>query len=74
MKYRGYTARFEHDADDDVLVGRVDGIRDVVSFVAPMLPELEREFHISVDVYLSHCAPMGLTPEIPSAEPRRAAS
>jgi len=45
-----------------------------VTCVAPTLAELEREFHISVDVYLSYCAEQGLQPGVPYDEPRRAAS
>ena len=74
MIYRGYRARFERDEHDDVLHGRVDGIRDVVTFVAPTMVDLEHEFHISVDEYLSYCAEKGLQPERPCQEPRRAAS
>ena len=74
MKYRGYTARFEHDAHDNVLHGRVDGIRDVVTFVAPTLAELEHEFHVSVDEYLSFCEEQGMEPERPQEALRRVAS
>ena len=65
-EYRGYHGRYEFDAEDAVLHGRVEGIRYVVTFVAPTLPELERELRISVDVYLSYCLERGLTPGIPA--------
>jgi len=74
MNYRGYTARYEFDARDNVLHGRVEGIRDIVTFVAPNVAELEHEFHVSVDEYLSYCAEKGLQPERPREERRRAVS
>jgi predicted HicB family RNase H-like nuclease len=74
MNYRGYTARYELDAHDQVLHGRVDGIRDIVTFVATNVVELEHEFHVSVDEYLSYCAEKGLRPEKPQGERRRTIS
>jgi predicted HicB family RNase H-like nuclease len=74
MNYRGYTARYEFDAHDGVLHGRVDGIRDIVTFVASDVAELEHEFHVSVDEYLSYCAEKGLRPDQPQEERRRAVS
>jgi predicted HicB family RNase H-like nuclease len=74
MIYRGYSARYEFDAQDGVLHGRVDGIRDIVTFVAPSVAELEHEFRVSVDEYLSYCAEKGLQPERPREERQRAVS
>ena len=65
MTYKGYTAAFEYEPRERVFHGRVQGIRDIVTFEAPTLPELEREFRISVDVYLECCAEDGLTPNPP---------
>lgn len=65
MIYRGYTAWYEHDTHDDVLHGRIAGIHDVITFVAPTLETLEHEFHVSVDDYLCFCAEDGLQPDPP---------
>ena len=74
MEYKGYTARYEVDDEDGVLHGRVDGIRDVVTFESETLEGLEREFRISVDVYLEFCADGGREPNRPRADLRRASS
>ena len=74
MGYKGYTAVFQYEPEERVYHGRVQGIRDIVTFEAPTLPELEREFRISVDTYLECCAEDGLTPETPVPERKRAAS
>ena len=65
MIYKGYIAWYEHDADDDVLHGRIAGIHDLITFVAPTLGELEHEFHFSVDDYISFCAENGREPDTP---------
>ena len=72
MNYKGYTAHVEVDDEDGVVHGWVDGIRDVVTFEADDLADLEREFRISVDDYIKLCARNGVTPETPHVERRRA--
>lgn len=74
MRYKGYTGRYEVDPDEGVLHGRVDGIKDIVTFVADNLEDLEREFRISVDDYLAWCAEDGVEPNGPYSEPKRIAS
>lgn len=65
MEYKGYTARVEFDQDARVLFGEVEGLRDVVTFEATDVKDLEREFHASVDDYLAMCAERGEEPEKP---------
>lgn len=65
MIHKGYIAWYEHDADDDVLHGRIAGIHDMITFVAPTREEMEREFRVAVDDYLSFCAEEGREPEAP---------
>lgn len=74
MRYKGYTGSYVVDPDEGVLHGHVDGIEDIVTFVADNIEELEREFRISVDDYLEFCAEDGVEPNRPYAEPTRAAS
>jgi predicted HicB family RNase H-like nuclease len=69
VRYRGYTARYEFDATDRVFHGRVAGIRDIVTFVADRLEDLEREFQISVDDYLAWCEEDGSDPDRPAENP-----
>ena len=74
VSYKGYGAVLEIDEEDGVLHGHVDGITDIVSFVADSLEDLEREFRTSVDVYLEVCAEQSREPDRPRADPRRASS
>jgi predicted HicB family RNase H-like nuclease len=64
-RYKGYTARVDYDPEEEMLVGRVAHIRDVVTFYARDLETLEREFHTSVDEYISFCREQGGEPERP---------
>jgi predicted HicB family RNase H-like nuclease len=74
MKYKGYTATVEYDEEDGVFIGEVVGILDVITFEADRPEDLEKEFHVSVDVYLEYCDEKGVPPELPREERRRAVS
>lgn len=63
MNYKGYTARVEFDSGDDLFVGRVAGINDVVGFHADNVQALKVAFHEAVDDYLATCEKAGKTPE-----------
>lgn len=65
MEYKGYTARVEFDADAGVLFGEVEGLRDVVTFEATNVRELDKAFHESVDDYLNMCVERGEEPDKP---------
>jgi predicted HicB family RNase H-like nuclease len=68
LEYKGYRGRYDLDRVEGVLHGRVDGIRDIVTFVADTEDELEREFRISVDDYLEWCAEDGVEPNRPASQ------
>ena len=63
MKYKGYEAIVDFDKADRILHGRVPGTRDVISFEADSVDEIERAFHEAVDDYLEHCAETGREPD-----------
>jgi predicted HicB family RNase H-like nuclease len=63
MTYKGQTARIEFDARDNVLVGRLVGITDVVSFHAESVAELRAAFEEAVDDYLDTCRRIGKAPQ-----------
>ncbi|HHD57360.1 MAG TPA: type II toxin-antitoxin system HicB family antitoxin [Desulfobulbaceae bacterium] len=62
MSYKGYFAGIEFDAEDRIFVGRVIGIRDVISFHGESVTELETAFHEAVDDYLTACKELGQKP------------
>jgi predicted HicB family RNase H-like nuclease len=67
LEYRGYTARVTFDARDDIFVGRVLGVRDIISFHADTVADLHKEFQVSIDDYLANCEEMGVTPDRPAS-------
>lgn len=61
LEYRGYFGTVE--ADDGVFVGRVAGLRDVITFDGTTFAEVERSFRDSIDDYLAFCAERGEPPD-----------
>jgi predicted HicB family RNase H-like nuclease len=67
MNYRGYTARIEFDERDDIFVGRLLGVRDIISFHGDSVAELRTQFQLAVEDYLEDCAERGIPPEKPAS-------
>lgn len=65
MTYKGYAARVDFDAEDEIFTGRIAGIRDVVGFHADTVADLKAAFHEAVDDYLDTCAKLGKSPQKP---------
>jgi predicted HicB family RNase H-like nuclease len=61
LKYRGYFGTIE--ADDGVFVGRVTGLRDVITFKGTTFAEVEQAFRDSIEDYLAFCAERGESPD-----------
>jgi predicted HicB family RNase H-like nuclease len=61
LEYKGYFGMIE--ADDGVFVGRVVGLRDVITFEGATFTEVEQAFRDSVDDYLAFCAERGEPPD-----------
>jgi len=65
MEYKGYIARVEYDGEDEIFVGKLLGLRALVSFHAETVAKLKREMQLAVDEYLASCEKRGETPEKP---------
>lgn len=63
MEYRGYVGTVEYSAEDGCFIGRIHGIRDIVSFEGESVKELESDFRNAVDSYLATCAEIGKAPQ-----------
>jgi predicted HicB family RNase H-like nuclease len=68
--YKGYTATVDFDVDEMVLHGRVDNIRDVISFQAVSVNDLQSTFEEAIDDYLDLCSDRDEQPEIPCSGKR----
>ena len=55
MSYIGYTARIEFDERDSIFVGRVLGLRSIISFHGQTVEELRSQFATAMDDYVADC-------------------
>jgi predicted HicB family RNase H-like nuclease len=67
MTYKGYTARIEYDERDNIFVGRILGIRSIISFHGATVAKLRAEFEHAVKDYLAECTEAGITPAKPAS-------
>lgn len=59
MNYKGFTAKIEFSADDNVFVGRLVGIDDIVMFEAETVQGLNKAFEEAVDFHIEVCEKEG---------------
>ncbi len=52
MTYKNYTARIEYSDEDECFVGRVIGIRDIITFHGESVAEIRQAFQEAVNFYL----------------------
>jgi predicted HicB family RNase H-like nuclease len=67
MNHKGYTARIEFDKRDNIFVGRVLGLRTMISFHGETVAELRSAFETAVDEFLRDCKEQGVRPEKPAS-------
>jgi predicted HicB family RNase H-like nuclease len=67
MSYKGYTARVDFDERDNIFVGRVLGLRDIISFEGSTVVKLRAEFQAAINDFLRDCAERGISPEKPAS-------
>ncbi len=65
MSYQGYTARVEYDDRDHVFVGRLLGLRTIISFEGESVTQLRAAFKQAVEDSLADCQQAGISPEKP---------
>lgn len=63
LKYKGYRGQAIFDNDSGMLFGHVIGLKDIITFQAVSVKELEHEFKASIDFYLDVCKKRGEKPE-----------
>lgn len=63
LHYKGYSAKPEYSAEDQVFYGKILGIDDLIDFYTDSAKEIEKEFHAAVDDYLEYCAEIGKQPQ-----------
>ena len=59
MKYKGYQAAVQYDADDNIFVGSVRNTEDSLSFHGKTIKETEKNFQNCIDNYEAICKKIG---------------
>lgn len=65
LRYKGYTASVQFDADDGILVGIVLGIKDIIDFHGDSVETIRKEFKVAIDEYIKACKKLGREPNKP---------
>lgn len=63
LKYRGYHGQIEFSAEDNLFVGHVIGIQDLLNFHGSSIDEITVSFHDCIDGYLEMCKTFGREPD-----------
>lgn len=65
LEYKGYTGTIEYSKEDELLFGKVIGIKSLLSYEGSTGTELEADFRGVIDEYLGDCKESGIKPEKP---------
>jgi predicted HicB family RNase H-like nuclease len=65
LEYKGYSGTIEYSAADNVLHGKILGIRSLLSYEGNSLDSLRNDFEDMIDDYLQTCVEDGIEPEKP---------
>ena len=65
LEYKSYTGSIEYSKEDDLLFGKVLGVRGLISYEGKTGNELENDFKEAIDTYLADCKVKGIAPEKP---------
>ncbi len=65
LEYKGYYGSYELSEEDEVFFGKLEFIKDLVSYEGQTPKELKNSFIEAVDDYLDTCATQGNEPNRP---------
>ncbi|WAN68959.1 type II toxin-antitoxin system HicB family antitoxin [Moorena producens JHB] len=74
MKYKEYLGSVNYNDQDEILYGKVEYIRRLISYEGQDVESLRASFHEAVDDYLELCQLKGIEPEKPFKINRRVGS
>ncbi|MCX8500490.1 MAG: type II toxin-antitoxin system HicB family antitoxin, partial [Alphaproteobacteria bacterium] len=63
--YKGYYGSLKFSAEDEVFHGKLEFIRDLVTYEADSAIKIKTEFQQAVDDYLEFCTQAGTAPDRP---------
>jgi predicted HicB family RNase H-like nuclease len=65
LEYKGYTGTIEYSKEDELLYGRIIGIKGLLSYEGSTGADLEANFKDVIDDYLKDCKDLNVSPEKP---------
>jgi predicted HicB family RNase H-like nuclease len=65
LEYKGYSGTVEYSLADNVLFGKVLGIKGLISYEGDSVQNLRKDFEGAVDEYLEMCAENNEEPQKP---------
>ena len=65
LNYKGYTGSIEYSKEDDLLFGKVLGVKGLISYEGKTGNELENDFIEAIEEYLATCKHEDIAPEKP---------
>lgn len=71
FEYKSYFGSICYSEPDNVLYGKVLGIRSLISYEGDTIKSLKNDFQEAVDDYLELCEEQGMTPEKSSFSPKQ---
>jgi len=63
LKYKEFIASIRYSEEDEVFVGKIEGINSVVSFEGESVAELREAFAEAAESYLDFCKRKGIEPQ-----------
>lgn len=54
LNYKGYYTKIHYSAEDEVLYGKIEEIKSLVSFESTSVKEIKKEFQKAVDDYICY--------------------
>jgi predicted HicB family RNase H-like nuclease len=63
LEYKGFLGTVEYSAADDLLYGKVVGVKSLISYEGESIHALKKDFEGAVEDYLEMCAERGIEPE-----------
>jgi predicted HicB family RNase H-like nuclease len=59
MQYKSFIGSVNFDADDEIFYGRIEGIKDLITFEGESVKTLKKAFEEAVEDYLQLCEQVG---------------
>ena len=63
LKYKDFIVSIRYSEEDEVFVGKIEGINSVVSFEGESVSELKEAFAEAAEDYLDFCKRKGIEPQ-----------